>query len=141
MAKAWPMLENLSICNYLSIPSEATLNGLASFSKHCPKLATLRLRLDAREVPTPADTTHVSRDEAHEGDRTAVLLHLDVAAEILDPTGVASFLLNLFPRIVFEMDHSAETRHRVLWQSVVNIIEGTQRQKLDVPRVITSWGP
>jgi len=99
MAKAWPMLEKLSITNsHLRIPSKATLNGLVPFSKHCPHIATLRLQLNATKVPAPDNSTDASRDESREGDRTVVLLCIQATSDISDPPSLMSFLLNLFPR-------------------------------------------
>ncbi|KIK95995.1 hypothetical protein PAXRUDRAFT_32685 [Paxillus rubicundulus Ve08.2h10] len=115
MAKAWPMLEHLSITNSRSrTPCKATLNGLVPFPKHCPHIATLWLPLDAREVPVPASATDASRDESQ-------------PSEISGPTSVASFLLNLFPRIALSIpDDQAESQQEFLWRRVVKIIDGTQ---------------
>ncbi|KIJ12297.1 hypothetical protein PAXINDRAFT_101297 [Paxillus involutus ATCC 200175] len=134
MAKAWPMLENLSITNIRLIPSNATLNGLVPFSKHCPHIAFLNLRLDVREVPTFANTSDAPRDESREGDRTALRLCIDGAPEILDPIGVASFLLNLFPRITLSVNYD-KPEQSVLWRRVVSIITGTP--ELDTPPAIS----
>ncbi|KIJ12299.1 hypothetical protein PAXINDRAFT_101299 [Paxillus involutus ATCC 200175] len=143
MAKAWPMLERLSITDLGSgIPSNATLNGLVPFFKHCPHLETLELRLDAREVPASSNAAHASRDESREGDRTDVLLGVDGDSEIRDPIGVASFLLNLFPRITLSIvvldpdDYDEEDFE--LWGRVVDIIEGAP--EVNPPPAI-SWNP
>ncbi|KIJ06027.1 hypothetical protein PAXINDRAFT_20755 [Paxillus involutus ATCC 200175] len=126
MTKGWPimMLENLSVGSPRSIPYDTTLNGLVPFSTHWPDIATLDLRLDTREVPTPADNIHASRDESREGDSTAVR----------GPTGVASFLLNLFPWITLIRDDYHDSEQFVLWQKAVNTIKGTPG--LDAPRAI-----
>ncbi|KIJ14836.1 hypothetical protein PAXINDRAFT_169516, partial [Paxillus involutus ATCC 200175] len=128
MAKAWPMLEHLSIADSRSrTPCKATLNGLVPFAKHCPYIATLQLQLDAREVPAPANSTDASRDESREGQRTVVSMYVGEPSKISNPIGVASFLLNLFPRIALSIpDDQAESLQEFLWRRVVKIIDGTQ---------------
>ncbi|KIJ12276.1 hypothetical protein PAXINDRAFT_101289 [Paxillus involutus ATCC 200175] len=130
MAKAWPMLERLFIANPLSRSSpKATLNGLVPFSKHCPHISILHLSLDATDVPALANTTDAPRDDSRRGDRRLVLL-VDMPSEICDPIGVASFLLNLFPRItvtVAVVDNHDEFQPAFLWRRVANIIEGTRK--------------
>ncbi|KIJ07274.1 hypothetical protein PAXINDRAFT_19529 [Paxillus involutus ATCC 200175] len=129
MAKAWPMLEHLSITSSRSrTPSKATLNGLVPFSKYCPHIATLRLQLDASRVPVPANTTDASRDAPHEGERRGLLMYVEAPSEIRDPTGVASFLLNLFPRIALSIPaHQADSLQEFLWRRVVTIMVETRR--------------
>ncbi|KIJ12287.1 hypothetical protein PAXINDRAFT_14906 [Paxillus involutus ATCC 200175] len=127
MAKAWPMLEHLAFTNDdKRIPPKATLNGLVPFSKHCPHIANLELQLDAREVSVPANTTDASWDESREGERMVVLMYIEEPSEISDPTSVASFLLNLFPRISLFIPHNQDdSQQEFLWQRVVDIIGGT----------------
>ncbi|KIJ12298.1 hypothetical protein PAXINDRAFT_101298 [Paxillus involutus ATCC 200175] len=127
MATTWPMLERLVVTNAdYGIPSNATLNGLVPFPKHCPHIATLELRLDARNVPAPVNATDASRDESREGETTPVRLSIHVASEIHDSTNVASFLLNLFPRITLSLaEDYAESQEAVLWRRVVDIINET----------------
>ncbi|KIJ07622.1 hypothetical protein PAXINDRAFT_90106, partial [Paxillus involutus ATCC 200175] len=127
MAKAWPMLEKLRITNW-RIPGKATLNGLVPFSKHCPHIADLRLRLDAREAPMPANTADASRGESREGERTVVWMYVQEVSEINDPAGVAAFLLNLFPRIALYIPKIyANPQGEFFWKRVVKIIQETRR--------------
>ncbi|KIJ12289.1 hypothetical protein PAXINDRAFT_14907 [Paxillus involutus ATCC 200175] len=127
MAKAWPMLEKLHITNVgRRIPCKATLSGLVPFSKHCPHIANLQLQLDAREVSVPTNTTDASRDECREWERTVVLT-IEQPSKINDSTGVALFLLNLFPRIMLFIPYEyAELQQDFLWRRVVKIIDGTE---------------
>ncbi|KAF8841381.1 hypothetical protein BDN67DRAFT_967307 [Paxillus ammoniavirescens] len=132
MAKAWPMLEQLSITDSRSrTPCKATLNGLVPFSKYCPHIATLHLQLDAREVPVPVNTTDASRNESREGESTVVSMYVEEPSKISNPIGVASFLLNLFPRIVLSIpDGQAESQQEFLWRMVVKIIDGSHEVNL-----------
>lgn len=127
MARAWPILQHLSITN--DIPPSTTVNGtlksLNSFSQHCPYIETLELRLNAREVPPlPNPMTSPRRAKGAK----PLLLRIDLRSDIRDSAGVASFLLGIYPglsvRVVGgrQMPDLQETSP---WNRVAEIIDET----------------
>ncbi|KAF7365300.1 hypothetical protein MVEN_00401800 [Mycena venus] len=95
MVRAWPRIESLGFQAGSSghIPSRVTLEGLVTFSRHCPYLYCLRLTFDASVVP---ETNH----DAEEAQQT--LRYLNVALSPIDhPQRVAKFLLAIFPKLTF----------------------------------------
>ncbi|KAK7053776.1 hypothetical protein R3P38DRAFT_3343241 [Favolaschia claudopus] len=54
LAKAWKRLSSLHLCSEVSIMQcpRATLQCLIPFARHCPRLGSLGIRIDARDVPT-----------------------------------------------------------------------------------------
>ncbi|KAK7007834.1 hypothetical protein R3P38DRAFT_3026353, partial [Favolaschia claudopus] len=54
MATAWPKLEALELMSPRQNDPSITLRALLSFAKHCPKLESLQICLDARAVPSLA---------------------------------------------------------------------------------------
>lgn len=127
MARAWPILQHLSITN--DIPPSTTVNGtlksLNSFSQHCPYIETLELRLNAREVP-PLATPPMSI-RSGQGVKPLVL-RIDLRSDIRDSTGVASFLLGTFPGISVELSggsQMSDLRETSPWNRVAEIIDET----------------
>ena len=125
MAKAWPILQHLSITN--DVPPSTTVNGtlksLSSFSQHCPYIETLELRLNAREVP-PLSSSIAS---LRRGQGTKpLLLKIDIRSDIRDSAGVAAFLLGTFPGISVQLvggRQMPDLQDTSPWNRVAEIID------------------
>lgn len=54
IAQAWPCLQHLSLFPKRGEPPSATLQGLACFAKFCPAMKTLKIGVDASDLPEEA---------------------------------------------------------------------------------------
>ncbi|KAK7053770.1 hypothetical protein R3P38DRAFT_2601535 [Favolaschia claudopus] len=122
MAKAWPRLSSLHLCNEVLItqPPRATLRCLLPFARHCRHLEALGIRIHARNIP--AFTQLAGHRIAHE------LQYMYVGTSYLlswdDMEGkVAAFISDLFPTLDSLMTSSEElpealASHRASWDRV-----------------------
>lgn len=127
MARAWPILQHLSITNDV-LPSttvNGTLKSLNSFSQHCPYIETLELRLDARKVPPLANS--LTSPRRAKGAKP-LLLRIDLRSDIRDSSGVASFLLGTYPGISVQLVGGSimpDLQEASPWNRVAEIIDET----------------
>lgn len=125
MARAWPILQHLSITNDRppSTNVNGTLKSLNSFLQHCPYLETLELRLDAREVPPiPTPTAPVRRGPGAK----PFVLRIDLRSDIRDSAGVAAFLLGTWPGISVQLvggSQMPDLQETSPWNRVAEIID------------------
>lgn len=125
MARAWPILQHLSITN--DVPPSTTVNGtlksLSSFAQHCPYVETLELRLNAREVPPLANSAPSLR--RGQGMKH-LLLRIDLRSDIRDSAGVASFLLGTYPGLSVQLvggSQMPDLLETSPWNRVAEIID------------------
>ncbi|KAF8137185.1 hypothetical protein EV363DRAFT_1394743 [Boletus edulis] len=125
MARAWPILQHLSITN--DVPPSTTVHGtlksLTSFSQHCPYIESLELRLNAREVSALANPVPTVRRA--QGTKP-FLLRIDIRSDIRDSAGVASFLLATFPGITVKLGGDSQMRdlqETSPWNRVAEIVD------------------
>ncbi|KIJ63856.1 hypothetical protein HYDPIDRAFT_112834, partial [Hydnomerulius pinastri MD-312] len=131
MAKAWPMLEHLHLMNDTPSrsASNATLKGLVPFTRYCPNLVSVGLRLDAREIPTLSNSKDLSHPASAVEDRSAISICMDVQSEIRDSAGVAAYLLDLFPKVTLRLAGGrGGFQQAAMWQRVSRIIDDKLEQ-------------
>lgn len=141
MARAWPILQHLSITN--DVPPSTTVNGtltsLSSFSQNCPYIETLELRLNAREVPPLA----ISIASLRRGQGTKpLLLRIDLRSDIRDSAGVAAFLLGTCPGISVQLvggRQMPDLQETSPWNRVAEIVDETLGRP--PPEPISPKGP
>ncbi|KAJ7025982.1 hypothetical protein C8F04DRAFT_1268576 [Mycena alexandri] len=93
MAEAWPHLEDLLLrTRPTDHPPRATLHSLLHLAKHCAKLATLELIVDASTIPT------IECNEDKTRLLQSALLDWTVGHSLISsPIEVARFLSGIFP--------------------------------------------
>ncbi|KAG9311555.1 hypothetical protein JVU11DRAFT_7760 [Chiua virens] len=133
-AKAWTMLESVAIFDEYTECPTSTLQSLVSLSRHCPRLRSIIISLDANQIPPLTSTTSGSKisqtdlgSKKVHGDK--VYLGITGYSEVSDPAGVAGFLIDLFHgfnlKIVYDCgDEDPE------WQEVAQIIDRCQKLKI-----------
>ncbi|KAJ7100558.1 hypothetical protein C8R43DRAFT_846606, partial [Mycena crocata] len=95
MARAWPRLDSLVLetATDFSHPPSMSLAGLRAFAKHCPKLTSLTIAVDASSVPAFDDSPETRISQLG-------LRILDVSTSpISDPPAIARFMSALFPAL------------------------------------------
>lgn len=140
LAKAWPMLEHLTLEDnptLVQAPVQAaTLHSLVSFSKYTFHLSYLELRLDAGEIPPFIDgskTSQAALAAEETPSRKRLLLKVDMFSYIGDPAGVAEFLLSLFPRVALCVpNHMSFPSERFRWTRAAQIIA----ERLEAPPLV-----
>ncbi|KAF8173820.1 hypothetical protein K438DRAFT_1980693 [Mycena galopus ATCC 62051] len=96
MAQAWPKLSNLQFGTEVPIllPPRATLKCLISFARHCLRLSTLGIRMDATDIPA---FTHLPGDRITSW---ANYLYVGTSPITITKEGlVAAFISNIFPEL------------------------------------------
>ncbi|KAI9064744.1 hypothetical protein FKP32DRAFT_1602816 [Trametes sanguinea] len=101
IAQAWPALEVLSLISTPIVhPSSSvycpTLADLAPLARHCTRLHTLELHVNA--IAVPAERT-VARLMGPEASRCALRCFTAFDAPVVNPERVAAFLRRLFPEL------------------------------------------
>ncbi|KAJ7291745.1 hypothetical protein C8J57DRAFT_1163791 [Mycena rebaudengoi] len=114
MARAWPNLVILEVCdtqNPSSPPPIMTLASLRAFATHCPELTTLALTFDATIVPPPSNEQPILQRK---------LSYLDIwYSHISSPALVGRFLAGIFPNIVRILPRVSSE----LWEEVEDVIK------------------
>ncbi|TRM56052.1 hypothetical protein BD626DRAFT_541578 [Schizophyllum amplum] len=100
----WPRLAVFEINPYAK--SRCPLSTLASFARHCPRLTSLQLPIDARVVRRIEEDDGVEEDGiGHYVDSPEMRLEPDLSidvgdAPIVDSSGISEYLIAVFPNIV-----------------------------------------
>ncbi|OBZ67047.1 hypothetical protein A0H81_12882 [Grifola frondosa] len=97
LAMAWPLLSGLQLgrCDRSKWQSSITLEGLAHLVKHCPRLTSLELIVDASAVAKYVDKRPGGGSQNH----AITKLRLGSSA-ISDPLAVAAFLSDILPNLI-----------------------------------------
>ncbi|KDQ51684.1 hypothetical protein JAAARDRAFT_210967 [Jaapia argillacea MUCL 33604] len=127
LAMAWPLLEEFEVKWPSSAEewSSVTLEALVHLAHHCPHLQTIHLILGTTILPSlpPSETVNLTVRSLHFGQ-----------TPILDPKGVAAFLVGLFPKLETFCGISAEesigdslhAAFGVAWEEVQRLVTASR---------------
>lgn len=130
LAHAWPDIQFLYYNQNIPKPIEPTaltLEALALFAQHCPKLTALWLDLDATAIPPPLQTPiFMNRIEL---DLTWSLIDHESFADVAEY--ILSVMPNAYMYVNTEPDHSAETMY---WYHMKGILPMLAKLRKDSPQ-------
>ncbi|PIL29896.1 hypothetical protein GSI_07806 [Ganoderma sinense ZZ0214-1] len=116
VARAWPDIRSLELGpDSTQKDTNVTLAALVPFAQHCPNLQTLGFTLDADLSRLPVELRESRANLGSIPQRALRVLKVG-RARIADESGVAAFLVDLFPRLSYVKDTNMPTIGIVLAQ-------------------------